>query len=94
MSHTIEFSIEQGDIISFDADVVALKYAHGFYGSDKRAIDALSKVGIPIEKLRPAVGEYHYHETWASIRARHALLVGVPSMQIFDYRHIRELATK
>jgi len=75
MTHTIECSIEQGDITSFDADVVALKYAQGFYGSDKRAIDALSKVGIPIERLRPPVGEYHYLETWASIQARHAFSV-------------------
>jgi hypothetical protein len=94
MPQTIEFSIEQGDITSFDADVVALKYSPGSYGVDEKVTDALNKVGISIERLHPPVGEYQYLETWASIQARHALIVGVPSIQIFNYQHIREFVTK
>jgi len=58
MSQTLEFSIEHGDILSFPADVVALKYAQDFYGADWLAAQALGEKGISHNELRPPVGEY------------------------------------
>jgi hypothetical protein len=92
MSRTIEFAIEHGDITSFDADVVGLKYAQHFYGSDKAVVSALRQVGVATESLKPEVGDYRYVETNGGVRARHALFVGVPPLLRFGYREIREFA--
>lgn len=90
---TIEFSIQQGDITTFDADVLALKYAQEFYGTDEIIAGYLSRVGIPIESLCPAAGDYRYVNTQNCIQARHVLFVGTVDIAVFDYRHIRELAS-
>lgn len=92
MSRIIEFAIEHGDITSFDADVVGLKYAQYFYGSDEAVVSALRQVGVATEGLKPEVGDYRYVETHGGVRARHALFVGVPPLPRFSYREIREFA--
>ncbi len=38
MVSTVEFEIVQGDIRSFDADVVALKHAQAFFGADEASL--------------------------------------------------------
>jgi hypothetical protein len=92
MPQTIEFSIEQGDITSFDSDVIAIKYAQDFYGADKKVKEALSKVGLSID--RPEAGNYSYLETRDRILARRVLCVPVLSMQVLKYQDIQEFATK
>ena len=37
MSHPVEFAIEPGNILTFEADVIALKHAQAFLGADKAA---------------------------------------------------------
>ncbi len=90
----IEFSIEQGDITSYNADVLALKYAQRFFGTDEIIAYLLNKVGIAMESLRPDVGDYRYIETRNCIQARHALFIGVPDITDFNYQHIQEFATR
>jgi hypothetical protein len=94
MPRTLEFSIQQGDITTFNADVLALKYAQAFYGTDGMVADLLSKVGIEHDKLRPEIGEYCYEETQKVIQARHALFVGVPSIYSFDYQEIQKFSAR
>jgi hypothetical protein len=89
---TIEFRIEHGNIISYDADVVALKFARIFYGADRFVADALALKGITKSQLRPDEGEYRFVATQSGIRARHALFVGVPDVSEFGYGEIREFA--
>src|SRR5712691_717886 len=92
MGQTIEFSIQQGDITSFDADVVALKYAQAFYGTDKIVAFLLNRVGVAEQMLRPHIGEYVYVKTQNCIQARYALFVGVPDLRTFDYKHSEVLS--
>jgi len=91
---TIEFSIQQGDITSFEADVVALKYAQKFYGADGIIARLLNRSGVGIERLRPHVGDYCYVDTKTSIQAHHALFVGVPEIRDLDYQNIQEFSSK
>jgi len=94
ISSPIEFSIQQGDITSFDADVLALKYAQEFFLTDGAIADLLGKVGIATETLRPSVGDYRYVETRNCIQARHALFVGVRDLYYFSYGDIQEFASQ
>lgn len=92
MNSMVEFAIVQGDIRSFDADVVALKHAQGFFGADEAVANALSQIGEAKDSLRVKSGVYRYVETRGSIRAHHALFVGVPSIPEFSYPDISEFA--
>jgi hypothetical protein len=90
----IEFSIQQGDITSFDADVLALKYAQAFYGTDATIASLLRKVGTPVEMLRPLTGDFRYVETQHCIQARYALFVGTRDLMYFDYQDIRTFSAR
>ncbi len=92
MVSTVEFEIVQGDIRSFDADVVALKHAQAFFGADEAVANALSQAGEAKDSLRVKPGAYRYVETRGSVRAHHALFVGVPSILEFGYQDISEFA--
>lgn len=88
----IEYSIQYGDITTFDADVLALKYAQAFYGADRAIALQLATIGISVASLQPKIDDYRYLETRNCIKSRHALFVGVPDLQYFDYQQIREFA--
>lgn len=89
---TIEITVEQGNITTYDADVVALKYAQHFHGSDKAVATALQRAKLRDDNLQPPVGKYRYVDTKGSITARHALFVGTVAMPEFRYEQIREFA--
>jgi|GEM_PF-618213 len=91
---TIDFTVQQGDITSFDAEVVALKYAQAFYGADAQIASLLRSIGIPIDTLRPEAGDFRFVQTEGRIKANHALFVGVPSLEYFDYPQIRQFAAQ
>lgn len=92
MTKTIEFSIKEGDIRSFDADVVALAYAQGFYGPNGAIARTLSESGISYDDMTPQIGDNFYLETHQSIHAPHVLFVGVPHLLKFGYQKIREFS--
>jgi hypothetical protein len=94
MLPTIEFAIAQGDIFTFDTDVVALKYARAFYGADERVAAALTRVGISPFDMQPDVGTYSYVETLGQLNAKHALFVGVQDLFQFGYPEIRHFAAQ
>jgi hypothetical protein len=91
---TIEFSIQQGDITEFDADVLGLKYAQEFYGLDLLVARKLLVVGTTDDNLRPAVGQHCYVDTLGCIDASHALFVGIPDLFDLTYQDIREFSYK
>ncbi|MDQ2716524.1 MAG: TIR domain-containing protein [Chloroflexota bacterium] len=94
LRHPIEFSIRQGDITSFDADVLALKYAQEFFGTDEIIASLLDKVGISIDTLQPRIGDFRCVETHNCIQARHALFIGVPDIVDFNYQHVQEFTVQ
>jgi len=92
MGRTIEFTIEHGDISSFEADVVALKYARNFYGADQFVAHILYNAGISYSDIKPQIGECAFINTCNSIKAPYALFVGVKNLYEFGYKEIRDFA--
>ena len=92
MGKTIEFKIKHGDISSFEADVVALKYAQNFFGADKYIAQLLNDAGISYDDMRPKIGENVFIDTRNRIDAPYALFVGVQSLWKFGYQEIREFS--
>ena len=90
MTRTVEFSIELGDILALDADVIALKYAQTFHGADKAVAYRLESAGIPLDRMQPEEGTFRYLETARALASRSVLFVGVPALHDFTYARIRE----
>jgi hypothetical protein len=85
----LDFSIDVGDITTVQADVVALKYAHAFYGADEKVADLLRSKGVSDQELRPKEGESSYLDSSGAIVADHVLFVGVPPLRQLAYAEIR-----
>jgi hypothetical protein len=91
----IRFSIEHGDISTFEADVAAFKYAGTFYGADRAVGSRLMDVGIPVEAFVPEKGAsdaYRYTATQGAVTAPHVLYVATPILRHFGYNQIRQFA--
>lgn len=89
---TIELAIELGDIKTFSADVLALKYAQNFYGVDRAVADALAEYGVSKDSLRIPTGENIYVDSRGALAAKHVLFVGVPPLKQLSYTEIQAFA--
>jgi len=94
MGANIEFSIQMGDIVTFNADVVALKYAQSNFGVDLQVSSLLRDAGIQAIDVRPRIGDYSYLSTHATIQSPHILFVGVSELGDFDYLQIRKFSAR
>ncbi|HYH83342.1 MAG TPA: hypothetical protein VEX86_26345 [Longimicrobium sp.] len=85
----IQIQVVHGDALTFEADILALKYARGWYGVDAMVSARLEKAGVEIE-TSPEIGEAHLLDSRGSVAARCVLFLGVERLQGFRYREIRE----
>lgn len=90
----ILFSIQSGDILAYEADVVAFKYARFFQGADRHASDALIAAGIDEMAISPDVGDFTYGPTEGGLAAPNVLFVGTPHVRTLDYHDLRALASR
>ena len=91
---SVEFTVEGGDVMTFDADVLVLKHAQEFYGADEAVALKLQEAGVSVKKLTPKIGEHVYLDSHGSVRAAHVLFVGTPTLFEFDYDDIRKFSAK
>jgi hypothetical protein len=89
-STAINFTIDHGDILEVEADVIALKYAQHLYGADLAVTNALKAVGAKTPK--PAAGKFALVESKGGVSAPHVLFIGTPILRFFGYQQIREFA--
>jgi hypothetical protein len=87
---TFEFAIEHGDITTFEADVLALKYAQSFFGADLTVATILARYGYEWEGFQLEVDDYRLLDSKGSLGVKQVLFVGVPSLMKFLYKEIRE----
>jgi hypothetical protein len=90
----IVLTIQQSDILEYEADVVALKHAQKFHGADLAVLNALSAVGIVEEAIAPTVGDYRYIKTEGAMVAPQVLSVGTPLLRHLGYKQLREFAAR
>lgn len=88
MPRALKISVEVGDALRVDTDVLALKYAGTLYGADNAVFDHLQRSGsaVPLPKLN----EGTFQETKGCIGAKSVLFVGVKELREFGYPQIRE----
>jgi len=92
MKREILISMVNGDVLEFDADVLALKYAQDLYGADRAVYERIS--GGHAQPRLPKISGFTFLETHGFIGARYVLFVGVKPLRDFGYAEIREFGRK
>jgi hypothetical protein len=91
----IAISVTCGDVLSFSADVLALKHAGGkSYGADKQVVTALKAAGVSAVGGMPTDGQAWLHESRHAVKAELVLFLGTPDLYAFDYGEIRKFARR
>ena len=90
----ILFNIEQGDITTFDADVVALKYTQKHHGAARViALKLIDEAEVEPPQVSPEDGSSSLVNTEGVITPRKALFVGMPRISEVGYEGIRAFAS-
>jgi hypothetical protein len=90
MAREIHFSIQQGDVTQFEADVIALKYAEGLFGASQTVAKAIGENEETIKAILPSVGDAHLIPSQGRIKAKKVLFLSVVSLSTFDYIDIHQ----
>ena len=90
MPRRVQFVIEVGDVVSFDADVLFLKYAQGFYGADAQVIRAITHSGLDLGKSWPEPGDFKMVKTEGSLPSPNVMFLGVKPLWHLDYKDIHD----
>jgi len=90
MRKKIQFEIQVGNIIEFDADVIFLKYAQHFYGADATAVQAMTRSGLEIKGSWPPPGDFKIVNTNGVLASPVAVFLGVKPLGKLDYNDIRD----
>jgi hypothetical protein len=90
---TIE--VVQGDVLEFRSDVLALKYAQHYYGSDEAVSSLLIQRGVATrESLQPQSGSYVWVDSQGALPAPRVLFLGVPPLIQFRYSEIQDFTCR
>ena len=92
MEKSVRVEVVAGDVLSTRADVLALKYAQGFYGVDKMVAQRLPDSGLAT--ITPRVGGFRLVPSGGVVTAKSILFIGVSELYDFGYREIREFSIK
>lgn len=89
VSSQIAISVATGDVLSFPADVLALKYAQSLYGADRAIVGQFESEGVDIASRLPKPSQVRLIKSVAGIAPGAVLFVGVASLWEFGYEEIR-----
>jgi hypothetical protein len=90
MPRRVHFAIEVGDVVSFHADVLFLKYAQSFYGADAKVARAITDSGVDLGESWPEPGGFKIVETNGSLPSPNVTFLGVEPLWDLDYKDIHD----
>ena len=92
----ITFDVACDNVLTFEADVLALKFAQALHGADRVVAEHLfseSKLADPL-MLLPKPHGFKLLKTKGKIASSAVLFVGVEPLHEFEYKQIREFGRK
>jgi len=92
MKRSIGLAVHCADVTQFEADVIALKYPRGLFGSGLAVATALGKTEAAMQQLLPSVGSAQLFPGQGHIKAGQALYLRVVQLTAFDYIEIRQFS--
>ena len=96
MPRTITFTIQEGDILTYKADVLALKFAQSFHGADAVVATRFVEAGkFPsLNQLRVKANSFKMWDSEGVVAANRVLFIATPPPKGFTYEAISEYAAK
>lgn len=88
----VKIEVVLGNALAVPADILALKYAQGFYGVDMQVATTLQNVQP--SDISPRIGGFRIVSTDGALAASRVLFIGVVNLYEFRYREIREFSLK
>lgn len=86
-----EITVECADIVDYSCDVLVLKFAQAFYGTDGLVANTIKP--NQLEKVSPLPNSFTLIPSENKIAAKYVLFVGVVPLYNFDYGQIRKFAS-
>lgn len=92
----ITFDVVCDDVLTFEADVLALKFAQGLYGADRVVTERLFSEREMADPLLffPRPNGFKLLKTNGNIASSAVLFVGVEPLRKFEYKQIREFGRR
>jgi hypothetical protein len=94
MSARLQIDVVNDDVLTFPADVLALKYAQGLHGADLTVAEVLGLDESVLGSKLSRPGSYHLAEGRNLLGASKVLFIGVVSLWGFRYGQIRAWASR
>lgn len=94
MANGIAISVQSGDALRTECDVLALKYAQALYGVDAEVVSTLEGAGISVQPLLPKQDGFRLIPSNGAVAANRVLFVGVSDLMRLDYAGIRAFAMR
>ena len=91
-NNSVEIAVINYDVVSFDSDVLVLKYAQAHFGLDRFISQKLIRLGVDDTLFSPLPGIANYFNSRGGISASNVLIVGVKPLYDFNYKDIRSFA--
>jgi tRNA threonylcarbamoyladenosine modification (KEOPS) complex Pcc1 subunit len=88
----IKITIRADDVTTFEADVIALKFAQALYGADFAVSKVLGKSESDIQKSLPEIGQHKLFFSNGRIKAKQVLFFSVVDLYLFGYEEIRKFS--
>lgn len=95
MSSEIEFSVIMDDVRTFEADLLVLKHAAGFFGADETVIAALLPYcKLSTDEIANHIKEngYFHTTTNGSIQTPKVIFIKTPPLPQLQYQQVRDFA--
>ncbi len=89
MVRDVELQVVEGDVTTFGADVLAVKYAQHFYGADEQVMKRLERAGAPRGELMPAPGDHRLVDARGALGVAQVLWLGMPRLRGLGYEEVR-----
>lgn len=84
--------VKDSDVLNFACDVLVLKYAQEFYGTDEVVAKRLKAGPYDYSDISPKPGKFVLLPSKGQVAAKNVLFVGVPELYKFGYKQIRAFA--
>jgi hypothetical protein len=88
----IRIEVVTADVLRYETDILALKYAQDLFGVDRKVVERLESSGARVRNQLPAIGQSVLMASAGVVRAPEVLFVGVKPLGRFAYAEIRQFS--
>jgi hypothetical protein len=88
----VSIDVLQGNALTLQADVLALKHAQTLYGLDKVVFEKLTATGAGLDP--PPIGRHLLVPSGDAVASGQVLFVGVERLRDFNYREVRDFGRR